>query len=134
MEPSTLLFDTPQNAYHSVRVLCDQAGLTYAEKNLICECIYQESGFNQNSVCDNKDSQGVVWSKDISICQVNTYFHIGAGKDFPSVEYVMANQDKVVLWMIKMYQQGLLKQWVSYSSGAYAQWGQPGSPMWKLAA
>jgi len=125
-------FSTPQKAYHSVRVICDEEGLALSEKNLICSVIYGESEFNQNARCDNKDSSGKVWSSDISICQINDYYHIGKGKTFPSKEYVMENQDKVVRWMIKMYRQGHLKWWVAYSSGRYKAFLKPNSAMFAL--
>lgn len=125
-------WDTQQHAYHNVRVLCDLAGLTFEQKNIICACIYQESRFKIGIKHANV-SNGVVESTDYGICQINDYYHIGAGKDFPSAEYVLDNPDKAVAWMIQMYQRGSIGQWVSYSSGAYRQWLVPSSPMWLLA-
>jgi hypothetical protein len=131
--PDILIPDwsAPKNAYHNVRVLCDLAGLTLEEKNIICACIYQESEFNINAVNHNTVN-GKILSTDYSICQINDWYHIGVGKDFPSVQYVLANPDKAVEWMIGMYHHGLLKQWVSYSSGAYKRWLLPNSPMSSL--
>lgn len=126
-------WSTQQNAYHNVRVLCDLANLNVTEKNLICACVYQESRFKNSALNNNKNAQGQIVSTDYGICQVNDYYHIGQGKDFPSVQYVLDNPDKVVQWMISMYQHGLLKQWVSYSSGAYQQWLSQHSPMWLLS-
>jgi len=128
-----LQWTTPSLAYHAVRVTCDNLGLTLEQKNLICACIYQESRFNNNAVNKNVNTQGVVTSRDWGLAQVNDYFHCGVGKDFPSASYVVANPDKAVEWMIKLYKEGLLKLWVSYSSGAYKQWLSPTSPMWHLA-
>ncbi len=125
-----LLWDTPQNVYHAIRVTCDNAGLTLSEKNIITACIYQESNFLNSAKCENKHTNGVVWSTDWGICQINDYFHIGPNKDFPSVRFVLDNPAKVVAWMIFMYRQGHLNQWVSFSSGAYKQWLKPTSPMW----
>lgn len=130
--PEILSFDTPQHAYHAVRVLCDNAGLTVDEKNLICSCIYQESRFLNTAKGLNKNEAGVVLSTDWGLCQINDYYHIGNGKDFPSVQYVLDNPGAVVRWMITMYQHGMLKQWVSYSAGKNRQWLLPSSPMWKL--
>ncbi len=130
-----LLWDTRANCYHGTRVLCDNAGLTYDEKNILCACIFQESRFNNNAKCENKDKAGKVWSTDWGICQINDYWHIGPHKDFPSVQYVLDNPDKAVQWMIDYYQRnGNLNAWVSYSSGAYKTWLLPASPMWKLAS
>lgn len=128
-----LYWDTPKHIYHAVRVTCDLNNLSVAEKNILCECIYQESRFNNGAINHNKNSAGVTLSTDYGICQINDYYHIGPGKDFPSVAYVLEHPDKVFEWMIGMYKKGLLKQWVSYSSGAYKQWGHVDSPMWDLA-
>ena len=124
-------WDSQKSNYHNVRVLCDLAGLTYDEKNLLCSCVYQESEFLLDAKHPNIVN-GKVTSTDWGICQINDYYHIGINKDFPSVEYVLNNPADVVNWMIGMYKHGLLKQWVSYSSGAYQQWLKPNSPMWDL--
>lgn len=54
-DPPKLDFSTPKAAWHTVRVLCDEAGLTYQEKNLICACIYQESRFSNKAVNINRN-------------------------------------------------------------------------------
>lgn len=112
------LWDNFANSRHSVRVICDEEKLTLQEKNLICAVIQQESNFNNRAKCENKKS-GKVWSTDWGICQINDHYHIGIGKSFPSVEYVLSNPDKVVRFMIKMYRAGRLNLWVAFSSGAY---------------
>ena len=127
-----LLWATPKQAWHSVRVLCDNEGLSVSEKNLICAVIYQESGFKNTAICRNKDKQGNITSSDWGICQVNDYWHCGKGKTFPSAEYVVAHPEEAVRWMLKMYRLGLLKLWVGYSSGAYQKWLSPTSKMWLL--
>lgn len=116
----------PKNAYHNVRVLCDRANLSLAEKNLLCACIYQESTFLNSAVGKNSTST------DWGLCQINDYFHIGKGKDFPSVEYVKTHPKEVVEWMIGMYKAGNLYQWSSYKSKAYLKWLKPNSPLWAL--
>jgi hypothetical protein len=131
---------TRQGIYHNVRVLCDLAGLILDEKNTICACIYQESTFynylpNGAPVKhENLNADGSLSSTDWGLCQINDYFHIGTGKDFPTVDYVLQNPKEVVEWMIEMYQSGDLAQWDSFKSGAYRQWLLPTSPMWKLSA
>ncbi len=130
--PGSDAWDTPRHCFHNVRVLCDQLGLTLEQKNTICACIYQESRFNNAALNHNKNSSGVTTSTDYGICQINDYFHIGAGKTFPSLPYVLNNPDKVVTWMIQCMKKGQLSMWVSYSSGAYKQWLLPNSPMWAL--
>lgn len=125
-------WSTAKGAYHATRVICDQLGLTVDEKNLICSCIYQESGFHNTAKNINERSDGTIGSTDWGLCQVNDRFHIGIGKDFPSVQYVLDNPDKIVTWMIEMYKHGKLGIWVSYSSNAYRKWLIPSSPMWLL--
>jgi hypothetical protein len=112
------LWDTPENARHSVRVICDEEGLSVPEKNLITAVIAGESGFKNKAKLENK-KEGKVWSTDWGICQINDYFHIGPGKTFPSVKYVLENPDKVVRWMIKTYRAGHLDWWVAYKNGSY---------------
>ena len=127
--PSKLLWDTPKQAYHSVRVICDEMGLVLIEKNTLCACIYQESRFLNTAVGKNKNST------DWGIVQVNDTkgWHIGTGLQFPSVQYVLENPEKCVRWMIRTYKStGTLTPWASYTSGAYKQWLLPASPMWKL--
>jgi len=119
--PETSKYDwsTRKAARHSVRVIGDEEGLKWAEKDLICACIQQESNFDNTAVCNNKNKKGIVTSSDWGIVQCNDYWWIGKGKQFPSVEYVVGHPDEMVRWMIKMYKKGNLKYWVSYSSGAY---------------
>ena len=131
--PETLLWATPKQAWHSVRVLCDNEGLSYNEKNLICEVIYQESEFKNWAVCRNKDKNGNILSSDWGICQINDYWHTGKSRTFPSAEYVVAHPEEAVLFMLKMYRLGLLKLWVGYSSGAHKKWRPKTSAMWKLS-
>lgn len=133
-QPYQLLWDTPRHAYHSTRVICDEMGLSVSEKNLICAVIYGESEFYNTATCKNRDKNGFVTSIDAGLCQINSYFHTGKGKDFPSIEYVVAHPEEAVRWMVKMYKGGYIKQWVAYSSGRYLQFLKDDSPMWKLAA
>lgn len=131
-------WDTQQHNYHNTRVLCDSANLTLQQKNIVCACIYQESQFynylpNGSPVKHENIVNGKVSSTDWGIVQVNDYFHIGVGKDFPSVEYVLSNPDKCIQWMIDiMAKTGKLQPWSSYTSGAYVQWLSTDSPLWLL--
>ncbi len=117
--PEPYKWDTAANSRHSVRVICDEMGLTWPDKNLITAVIQAESNFNNNAKCYNKNSQGVVTSTDHGICQINDFYHVGIGKKFPSVKYIMENPDKCVVWMIQMYKQGHLSMWVAFKTGAY---------------
>lgn len=119
--PDVLLPDwsIAANAEHNVRVLCDLAGLTLYQKDVITACITVESNFNINAEHQNMNVAGVVLSTDHGIVQVNDYYHIGPGKDFPSVQYVLDNPAICVNWMINKYKAGELDEWVSYTSGQY---------------
>ena len=138
-ENEELKWGTAKEAYHSVRVLCDEAGLSLAQKNLICACIYQESGFlnyrapGVPTKFENKEDSKV-WSTDWGICQINDTkgWHIGPGLPFPTVGYVLDHPEKAVAYMIKMLRMGKLFLWSSYKFGDYKQWLVPSSPMWKL--
>lgn len=132
-------WDNQKHNYHNARVLCDLSFLTLEEKNMICACLYQESGFynylpNGNPVKhENLSLAGVLLSTDWGISQINDYWHVQKYPDFPSAEYIMENPQKAVQFMIDAYKEGGLNQWVSYSSGAYKQWLLSTSPMWSLA-
>lgn len=132
---SRLDFSTPQAAFHSTRVICDEIGLSYQKKNTLCACIYQESRFLTNPKPNqNKDPKtGKVWSTDYGIAQVNDYFHIGPGKEFPSVQWVLDNPEEIIRWMAGILEKtGRLQPWASYTSGAYLRWLPKSSPMWAL--
>lgn len=125
VQPTVLLWDNVANCTHSVRVLCDEMGLNLNEKDLINACIDQESGCLNYKAdgtpveCKNLNPDGTLASTDWGICQINDSFHIGAGKDFSTVAFVLANPEQAVRYMISMYLAGRLSMWVSYSSGAY---------------
>lgn len=126
-------WSTPKGAWYAVRVLCDSAGLSLEDKNVICACIYQESQFYNYlpNGLPTKHDNGT--STDWGICQINDYWHVKKYHDFPSADFIMANPDKAVQFMINAFKGGGLTQWVSFSSGAYKQWLSPGSKMWLLA-
>jgi hypothetical protein len=138
--PDTLAPDwaTQQHNYHNVRVLCDLAGLTVDEKNVICACVYQESNFfnyeanGQPMRHLNTSADGTLLSTDWGIAQINDYWHVTKYPDFPSSAFIMANPQKAIQFMIDAYKGGGLNQWVSFSTGAYKQWLLPTSPMWDL--
>lgn len=147
MDPvKTLEWDTQQQAYHSVRVLCDNAGLSimrsinvdgrmFMPKDIICACIYEESRFKtQAKGPTNKNG-----THDWGICQYNDGHNahgiplwIGPGAYFKDVAEVLANPEKGVNEMISMYKVGHIDWWMSHSTGAYKQWLLPDSPIWLL--
>lgn len=107
------LWDNFANSVHSVRVICDEQGLNLSQKNLICAVIHAESGFKNEAKHVNPSST------DWGICQINDYYHIGVKKDFPTVQYVLDNPDKAVIFMINMYKAGKLVLWEAFKNGSY---------------
>lgn len=117
-EPETApkyLWDTPTLARHSVRVICDEEGLTLAEKDLITAVIRAESGFRTDIVVQNTDRRR---SEDYGICQYNSYWYVERMK-LITKDQALNDPEFCVRLMIKRYRQGFLKDWVAYSSGAY---------------
>ncbi len=126
------LFDTHDNAEHSTRVICDEIlgvsatmtidGKVYKTKDIICACIEDESHFDNNvRPHQNRNGLGKILSTDYGIVQVNDFYHIGVGKDFPSVIYVLDNPERCVRWMVQCVKEGHISWWCSFSGGAYKQ-------------
>ncbi len=127
--PDTLQspWSDPVIAHHNVRAICDQEGLSYDQKQILTACVYQESSFRINAIHQNTvlepDGTRKVTSTDFGIVQINDYWHIGPGKDFPSVDYVMTHPEECCRWMARYYKKhGNLNAWSSYSTGAYKRW------------
>lgn len=111
-------WDTKENIRHSIRLICDKEGLTVQEKNELCATIQGESGFNLQAKNENKIN-GKVVSTDWGLCQINDYYHIGQGKSFPSVDFVLNNPEKVVRWMCKQWKLGNKNWWIAFKNGSY---------------
>lgn len=122
METEILKWDNPKDARHSVRVMCDEAGLTVAEKNIITACIFQESAFNPKAI-GKPNKNGTI---DRGLCQYNDgknkkgqAYWIGEGADFKDIEEVLNDPEKNVRVMIREFKAGHIKWWSSFSTGAY---------------
>lgn len=120
----TYNWSTIEAARHSVRVICDEEGLTVKQKNDLCATIGGESGWQSYYLTGPKKGQPVIrenmrngklWSTDRGICQWNDYYH---SKEI-SPEDAQNNNEKAVRLMCRYAKKGQLKQWVAYSSGAY---------------
>lgn len=111
------LWSTPEEARHSVRVICDEEGLTLQEKNLICAVIQCESGFKITAKNVNKNG-----TADYGICQMNSFWYIGPDRPIASIDEALNNPEKCVRVMISQYRHGFLKDWVCYSSGMYSRY------------
>ena len=124
----TLLWDTVEHARHSVRVICDEEGLTVQDKNDLCATVGAESGWQSYYLSGPKKGLPVkfenkkgdlVWSTDWGICQINTYYHIGLGKTFPDYQYVLDNPELCIRWMCKQWKAGHADWWIAYKTQAY---------------
>lgn len=131
--PPKLLWDTPKEAFHSTRVMCDNAGLTYDIKNEICYTIYRESEFKIGAI-GKPNSNG---TRDYGICQFNDGknakgipFWIGEGATFKDINEVLTNPEKCVTVMIQTYKAGHIGWW--YGHKGYSKLAVDNSPMWKL--
>lgn len=113
-----LMWNNAQNCRHNVRAICDLEGLNEQQKNDLSGTIHCESNYNPNCVHPNVVN-GITTSTDYGICQINDYFHIGIGKDFPSVEYVLQNPEACVRWMCKQWLAGNGRLWVCYLKNIY---------------
>lgn len=121
-------WSTPQKAKHSVRVICDEEGLTVQQKNQLCATVGAESGWQSYYVTGPKKGQpvinqntknGKIWSTDYGICQVNDFYNIGPGKPFSSVQFVLANPEACIRWMCREWKTGHSSKWNAFTSGLY---------------
>lgn len=115
-KPPKYLWGTKEEARHSVRVICDEEGLSVNEKNLICAVIECESGFDTKAVHKNNDARKSV---DYGLCQYNSFWYIGEGKPIASVDEALNNPERCVRVMIQQFRNGRLKDWVCFSSNRY---------------
>ncbi len=104
-------WDTPANCRHNVRVIADMEGLTVDKKDDFSKTIHCESNYNPKCIHPNIVN-GHVSSTDFGIAQINDYWHIGPGKDFPSSDYVLNNPEACVRWMAKQWLAGNGRLWV----------------------
>ena len=119
MNPDALLpWDTADNCRHNVRAICDLEGLTEVQKDNLSKTIHCESNYNPACVHPNTFN-GKVSTTDYGICQINDYWHIGPGKDFPSSEYVLQNPEACVRWMCNQWKAGNANAWVCHSKGLF---------------
>lgn len=110
-----LLWDTPTNVRHSIRVMCDDAGLSVGSKNIICATIQAESEFNTKAV-GKPNSNG---TRDWGICQINDRLWIGPGKVFASTDQVLNEPELSVKFMINQYKRGNIRWWMAFVNGSY---------------
>lgn len=105
---------TKEDIRHSIRVICDEMGMTVEQKNTMCATIYGESEFNLHARNENK-RDGKVTSIDLGLCQWNTYYH---GKEITPIESIN-NPEKAVRLMAKYWLRGQRDLWIAYKSGSF---------------
>jgi hypothetical protein len=111
------LWGTPPEVRHSIRVICDEEGLTVEQKNTLCATIQCESGFKLDARNDNiKD--GKVTSTDWGLCQWNSHYH---AKEITPDEAVH-NPEKAVRLMCHYWKRDQRKLWVCYLKNMYQQY------------
>lgn len=131
-DPDALLpWDTQANCRHNVRALCDLEGLTFEQKNELSSTVHCESDYDPSIVmynCEhgfvrstayNPAIHGAIMSEDVGIAQINSYWHIGPDKDFPSKEYVLNNPEACIRWTCKQWKAGRSKMWVCRLKNLY---------------
>lgn len=107
-------WSTPKAARHSVRLICDEEGLTVEQKNTMCATIGGESGWDTHAINRNRRN-GKVVSTDFGICQWNDYYH---GSEI-SPDEAVNNPEKAVRLMCTYWKQGQRNLWLAYKNGSY---------------
>lgn len=114
-------WSTPTAVRHSVRVLCDEMGMTVEQKNTMCATIGAESnGYNTKALNHNYFKSGKLASTDWGLCQWNDYYHgkeISGGYDGEA----MNNPEKAVRLMGHYWKMGELYRcwWIAYKNGSF---------------
>jgi hypothetical protein len=114
--PQAYDWSTPEAARHSVRVICDEEGLTWQQKEDLSRTVHCESNYNPKCVHPNMVN-GKLSTTDYGIAQINDFWHIGPGKDFLSSQYVLDNPEVCIRWMCKQFLAGNARAWVCHLKG-----------------
>lgn len=121
IKPMKYNWSTQEKARHSVRVICDEEGLTVKDKNDLCGTVGGESGW-KSIRSKNKNFDGTY---DWGIAQINEKYWIGEGKLFPTTQYVLDNPEICVRWMCKQWKAGKKNWWYAYKNGSYRKYMNP---------
>ena len=100
-----------ENCRHNVRVICDLEAFSEVMKDDLSSTVHCESNYNPACVHPNIFN-GKVSTTDYGIAQINDYWHIGEGKDFPSTQFVLDNPEACIRWMCKEFLAGRGREWV----------------------
>ena len=111
--PPIAVYDwsSPEKVRHSCRVIMDEHGLNWGQKDLLSAVIQAESGFDTKAI--NK------FSKDYGVCQINEFYWIGPGKYFASIDEVLNFPEKSVRFMVEQYRAGHIGYWTAFVNGSY---------------
>lgn len=112
--PPKYQWDTKDHVRHTVRVICDEEGLTLEQKDTLCATIACESQFNTKAIHPNI-LNGKTVSTDYGLCQWNDFYH---RKEISPAE-ALDNPEKAVRLMCKYWLRGQRHLWVCYLKGGY---------------
>lgn len=122
-DPSPFKWGNKGEVMLSIRQICDQYGLNWNDKAVICATLEAESDLDPSAIGKpNKDG-----TQDFGLAQFNNGknfwgvpYWIGKGADFASVEEVLKNPEKNIRIFIREYKKyGYPKQWYGYKSPKY---------------
>lgn len=123
-EPLKKAYDwsTPEAARHSLRVICDEEGLTVQQKDDMSRTVNCESGYKSivhpNIVTKHLPdgtTHTYTASTDYGICMWNDFYH---GAEI-SPDTALHNPEAAVRLMCQYVKSGRISQWVCYSEGLY---------------
>lgn len=106
------------------RRIAQEEGLSAQMTREILATVECESNFNNEAVNINRNKDGSIASTDFYLAQVNDFYHIGDGKDFPSVGYVHENPDKVFRWMCRLFKAGKADLWECHKQNLLQKYGK----------
>ena len=94
-------------ARHSVRVICDEEGLSVAMKNELCLTVQGESDFNPRAF--NKNTDG---SDDCGIAQLNTKWYLKPNN--MTCEDAKNDPEKSIRIMARSFKAGRQRDWIAW--------------------
>lgn len=97
-----------------IRRICRTEGVPQDWENIIVAVIKAESGLNTMAICDNKDG-----TKDLGLCQFNTYWYIEKGKAITAQEAFNDPEKSVRVMIEYFYRRKRMNDWIAYKMGAY---------------
>lgn len=113
-------WSTQEKARYSVRVICDEEGLSVKDKNDLCATVGGESNWKPRAIGKpNKNG-----SIDYGIVQLNDEYWIGEGKLYPNIEAVYNDPEGCIRWMCKQWAKNK-NWWYAYKNRSYVNYLYP---------